>query len=66
MNKLKIIWWLIQINAVLSFSFIGVAVHLNAPIEIMWILFTLLFIAALLEYVAYHGIYKKHIKKQAH
>ncbi len=62
MRNIKTIWWLIQINAVLCFVFVGVVSQLNASTEIVWFSFILLFIASLLEFVAYHSIYKKHIK----
>ena len=61
MKKIKLIWWLIQLNAVSCFILFGVVGQSNATINIKTIAFATLLFAALLEYFAYHEIYKKHI-----
>ncbi len=61
MKKIKLIWWLIQLNVVACFVLFGAVGQSNASTNVKIIAFVTLLFAALLEYFAYHEIYKKHI-----
>jgi len=64
MKNIRIIWWLIQINAVLCFLFFGVVGLSEASNNVKIFAFVVLIVAAILEFFAYHGIYKEHLNKR--
>lgn len=55
---MKIIWWLIQINAALSVYLVYLVGNSDASNEVKYFTWVVLLVAALLEYFGYYRLYK--------